>query len=229
MLTAAGAIGRRAPRAGLGRAVITLTDSSTGDEEVDVAVEFSPQLEEVGRRGGRRHAGAAAGARGARGAFGDAQHARARPRALVQRGGELPARLARQRVLDAELRRARRRRRGAARPCGPGRARRRWRRSARRGRPPGRPASSSAKASATAGSSASLSRDASPSAANPGGPSTSVQRLVALAALGQQARQRDGGVRVGGLELERAAQVLLAAGLRPAPRPRSGRARRRTR
>ena len=48
MLTAAGAIGSEHVQAGLGRAVITLTDSETGDEEVDVAVEFSPQLEEVG-------------------------------------------------------------------------------------------------------------------------------------------------------------------------------------
>ncbi|MEA2125662.1 MAG: hypothetical protein QOI80_2444 [Solirubrobacteraceae bacterium] len=47
MLEAAGAIGSEHLAAGLGRAVITLTDSETGDEEVDVAVEFSPQLEEV--------------------------------------------------------------------------------------------------------------------------------------------------------------------------------------
>ena len=48
MLAAAGAIGSEHLASGLGRAVITLTDSSTGDEEVDVAVEFSPQLQEVG-------------------------------------------------------------------------------------------------------------------------------------------------------------------------------------
>ncbi len=48
MLTAAGAIGSEHLAAGLGRAVITLTDSEAGGEEVDVAVEFSPQLEEVG-------------------------------------------------------------------------------------------------------------------------------------------------------------------------------------
>lgn len=48
MLAAAGAIGSEHLQAGLGRAVITLTDSAGDDEEVDVAVEFSPQLEEVG-------------------------------------------------------------------------------------------------------------------------------------------------------------------------------------
>src|SRR4051794_805661 len=48
MLTAAGAIGSEHLAAGLGRAVITITDSATAEEEVDVAVEFSPQLEEVG-------------------------------------------------------------------------------------------------------------------------------------------------------------------------------------
>ncbi len=48
MLTAAGAIGGEHLAAGLGRAVITITDSATAEEEVDVAVEFSPQLEEVG-------------------------------------------------------------------------------------------------------------------------------------------------------------------------------------
>jgi hypothetical protein len=47
MLEAAGAIGTEHLDAGLGRAVITLTDSATGEEEVDVAVEFSPQLQEV--------------------------------------------------------------------------------------------------------------------------------------------------------------------------------------
>lgn len=49
MLAAAGAIGSEHLAAGLGRAIITLTDSASGDEEVDVAVEFSPQLEEVGQ------------------------------------------------------------------------------------------------------------------------------------------------------------------------------------
>lgn len=48
MLTAANAIGSEHLAAGLGRATITLTDSESGDEEVDVAVEFSPQLQEVG-------------------------------------------------------------------------------------------------------------------------------------------------------------------------------------
>jgi hypothetical protein len=48
MLSAAEMIGTEHLDAGLGRAIITLTDSATGDEEVDVAVEFSPQLEEVG-------------------------------------------------------------------------------------------------------------------------------------------------------------------------------------
>ncbi len=47
MLSAAGAIGTEHLAAGLGRAVITLTDSAAGSEEVDIAVEFSPQLEEV--------------------------------------------------------------------------------------------------------------------------------------------------------------------------------------
>ena len=48
MLTAAGAIGSEHLAAGLGRAIITLTDSEADDEEVDVSVEFSPQLEELG-------------------------------------------------------------------------------------------------------------------------------------------------------------------------------------
>ena len=39
------------------------------------------------------------------------------------------------------------------------------------------------------------------------------QRVVALAALGEDARERDAGVGAARLELERAAQVLLAAGL----------------
>jgi hypothetical protein len=49
MLDAAGVIGSEHLAAGLGRAVITLTDSQGGGEEVDIAVEFSPQLEEVGQ------------------------------------------------------------------------------------------------------------------------------------------------------------------------------------
>lgn len=48
MLGAAGAIATEHLASGLGRAVITITDSATAEEEVDVAVEFSPQLEEVG-------------------------------------------------------------------------------------------------------------------------------------------------------------------------------------
>ena len=48
MLAAAGAIGSEHLAAGLGRAIITLTDSEGGEDEVDVSVEFSPQLEEVG-------------------------------------------------------------------------------------------------------------------------------------------------------------------------------------
>lgn len=47
MLHAAGNPGAEHLQHGLGRATITLTDSET-DEEVDVAVEFSPQLEELG-------------------------------------------------------------------------------------------------------------------------------------------------------------------------------------
>lgn len=47
MLRAAGDLGGEHIEQGLGRATITLTDSQT-EEEVDVAVEFSPQLEEVG-------------------------------------------------------------------------------------------------------------------------------------------------------------------------------------
>jgi hypothetical protein len=47
MLEAAGAIGSEHLAAGLGRAIITITDSEGGGEQVDVAVEFSPQLEEV--------------------------------------------------------------------------------------------------------------------------------------------------------------------------------------
>jgi hypothetical protein len=47
MLEAAGTIGSEHLASGRGRAIITLTDSEEGDEEVDVAVEFSPQLEEV--------------------------------------------------------------------------------------------------------------------------------------------------------------------------------------
>ncbi len=48
MLGAAGDLAGEHLAQGRGRATITLTDSETGDEEVDVAVEFSPQLEEVG-------------------------------------------------------------------------------------------------------------------------------------------------------------------------------------
>lgn len=48
MLEAAGAVGSEHLATGLGRAIITLTDSEAGDEEVDVSVEFSPQLEELG-------------------------------------------------------------------------------------------------------------------------------------------------------------------------------------
>ncbi len=47
MLEAAGAVGSEHLAAGLGRATITLIDSEAGDEEVDVSVEFSPQLEEL--------------------------------------------------------------------------------------------------------------------------------------------------------------------------------------
>ena len=47
MLEAAGAIGSEHLAAGLGRATITLLDSEEGDAEVDISVEFSPQLEEV--------------------------------------------------------------------------------------------------------------------------------------------------------------------------------------
>ena len=48
MLEAAGAIGSEHLAAGLGRATITLMDSEAGDEEVEVSVEFSPQLQELG-------------------------------------------------------------------------------------------------------------------------------------------------------------------------------------
>jgi len=48
MLRAAGDLGGEHLEEGLGRATITLTDSQEADEEVDIAVEFSPQLEEVG-------------------------------------------------------------------------------------------------------------------------------------------------------------------------------------
>lgn len=48
MLEAAGAIGTEHLAAGLGRATITLMDSEAGDEEVEVSVEFSPQLQELG-------------------------------------------------------------------------------------------------------------------------------------------------------------------------------------
>jgi hypothetical protein len=47
MLEAAGAISSEHLEAGRGRAVITLIDSENGDEEVDVSIEFSPQLEEL--------------------------------------------------------------------------------------------------------------------------------------------------------------------------------------
>jgi hypothetical protein len=47
-LSAAGAISREHLDKGLGRAVITLTDSEAGDGEVEIGVEFSPELEEVG-------------------------------------------------------------------------------------------------------------------------------------------------------------------------------------
>jgi hypothetical protein len=48
VLSAAGAISREHLDRGLGRAVITLQDSEAGDGEVEIGVEFSPELEEVG-------------------------------------------------------------------------------------------------------------------------------------------------------------------------------------
>lgn len=48
MLRAAGDLGGEHLEHGLGRATITLIDSAEGDEEVDIAVEFSPQLQEMG-------------------------------------------------------------------------------------------------------------------------------------------------------------------------------------
>jgi hypothetical protein len=48
MLDAAGAIGSEHLAAGLGRATITLMDSERDDEEVEISVEFSPQLQELG-------------------------------------------------------------------------------------------------------------------------------------------------------------------------------------
>jgi len=48
VLNAAGAISREHLDKGLGRAVIVLTDKEDGDEgEVEIGVEFSPELEEV--------------------------------------------------------------------------------------------------------------------------------------------------------------------------------------
>jgi hypothetical protein len=47
MLRAAREIGGEHLQQGLGRAIIMLTDSVNGEGEVDIAVEFSPQLEEV--------------------------------------------------------------------------------------------------------------------------------------------------------------------------------------
>lgn len=47
MLRAAREIGGEHLQQGLGRATIMLTDSPNGEGEVDIAVEFSPQLEEV--------------------------------------------------------------------------------------------------------------------------------------------------------------------------------------
>jgi hypothetical protein len=47
MLAAAQAISGEHLQQGLGRAIIMLTDSVNGEGEVDIAVEFSPQLEEV--------------------------------------------------------------------------------------------------------------------------------------------------------------------------------------
>jgi hypothetical protein len=47
MLMAARVAGGEHLEAGLGRAVITLSDSGN-DDEVDVSVEFTPQLEELG-------------------------------------------------------------------------------------------------------------------------------------------------------------------------------------
>lgn len=48
MLQAAGDLRGEHLAQGLGRAIITLTDSPDGDEEVEIGVEFSPQLEETG-------------------------------------------------------------------------------------------------------------------------------------------------------------------------------------
>src|SRR5437763_9078338 len=51
MLTAARTAGHEHLAEGRGRAIITMTDSGNEDE-VDVAVEFTPQLEEIGGEGG---------------------------------------------------------------------------------------------------------------------------------------------------------------------------------
>jgi hypothetical protein len=49
VLDAAGAIGSEHLERGLGRATITLMDSEGEDDEVEVSVEFSPQLEDLGQ------------------------------------------------------------------------------------------------------------------------------------------------------------------------------------
>lgn len=49
VLNAAGAISREHLERGLGRATIVLTDSEAAEGEVEIGVEFSPQLDEVGQ------------------------------------------------------------------------------------------------------------------------------------------------------------------------------------
>ena len=75
------------------------------------------------------------------------------------------------------------------------------------------PASSAANASASSASSSSRSRAARPSAANePGNSLEDRERVLALAAVGRMRASATAGVGAAGLELERAAQVRLAAG-----------------
>ena len=132
---------------------------------------------------------------------------------LVERGGELAARLARERVLDAEL--VEDADDGAPEVLAPVASSgvRRSRRSARRGRARCSPrVERGERARPARRRSSRRSRAARPSAAkSPGSSSSSASASSRSPRAAQDARQRDGGVRAAWLELQRAPQVVLAA------------------
>ena len=159
------------------------------------------------------------------------EHARSATAAgSVERGRQPAARVARRRVLDAELVEHRDDQPAQVVACG--RRRRGSRRAAGRRRPRGRrrraPSQRRARRRCPRRCARRM-RAASPSAWKlPGDVLDERERLVVLAALQQQPRERDGRVGPAGLQLERAGAAPPRRPARRAGRPRSGRARRRT-